>query len=116
MVRTCMAFGCRGNYPHEPYTKLVSSWNEESKQSWIAAMPNDPKDLASRQKICLCVTHFEGEWRSIQGGRKPVNPPSIFLGEENSGGGGANAFMGGQPNFSGYEGISPTPTTVENPV
>ena len=23
MVRTCMAFGCRGNYPHEPYTKLV---------------------------------------------------------------------------------------------
>ena len=100
MVRTCMAFGCRGNYPHEPYTKLVSSWNEESKQSWIAAMPNDPKDLASRQKICLCVTHFEGEWRSIQGGRKPVNPPSIFLGEEkNCVWGGDKCLHGGSTQF-----------------
>ena len=80
MVRSCMVFNCRGNYPVEPYTKQVSSWDEESKRQWFAAMPNMPGMLNSRKKIWICVTHFEGEWKSVQGGRKPINPPSIFPG------------------------------------
>lgn len=80
MVRSCMVFNCRGNYPGEPYTKQVSSWDEESKRQWIAAMSNMPGTLNSREKIWICVTHFEGEWKSVQGGRKPINPPSIFPG------------------------------------
>ena len=33
-------FWLPGDYPHEAYTKLISSWNEESKQSWIAVNRN----------------------------------------------------------------------------
>ena len=80
MVHCCMVYGCRGNYPGETYTKQVSSWDEESKKKWIAAMPNIPTKLRTRKKIWICITHFEGEWKSVQGGRKPVNPPSIFPG------------------------------------
>ena len=69
MVRCCMVYGCRGNYPGETYTKQVSSWDEESKKKWIAAMPNIPTKLTTRKKIWICITHFEGEWKSVQGGR-----------------------------------------------
>ena len=59
---------------------MVSSWDEESKSRWITALPNDPAQLRSFEKIWLCVAHFEGDWVSKQGGKKPVNPPTIFSG------------------------------------
>ena len=80
MVRTCMAFGCRGNYKGEPYTKMVSSWDEESRLRWISAMPNASAQLRDKEKIWLCITHFEGEWKATQGGSKPVNLPTVFSG------------------------------------
>ena len=80
MGRSCMAFGCRGNYKGEPYSKMVNSWDKKSKEDWIAAKPNDPESQRDKDKIWLCVTHFEGEWISSQGGRKPKNIPTIFPG------------------------------------
>ena len=55
-----MAFGCRGNYKGEPYSKMVSSWDEKSKEDWIAAMPNDPESLRDKGKIWLCVLKVSG--------------------------------------------------------
>ena len=46
-----MVYGCRGNHRGEPYTSTVSSWDDESKKTWIAAMPNDPASLATKKKI-----------------------------------------------------------------
>ena len=69
-----MVYGCRGNYRGESYTSTVSSWDDESKKTWIEAMPNDPASLAAKEKIWMCVTHFEGKWRTVQGGQKPKNP------------------------------------------
>ena len=80
MVQTCMAFGCRENYKGEPCTKMVSSWDEESRLRWISAMPNAPAQLREKEKIWLCITHFEGEWKATQGGSKPVNLPTVFSG------------------------------------
>ena len=36
--------------------------------------------LLPKKEIWVCATHFEGEWITIQGGRRPLNPPSIFPG------------------------------------
>jgi hypothetical protein len=79
MPRHCSVYGCRANYEGEPYTKQVSFPKDETTRSkWIAAMPNDAESLIKKAEIWVCVTHFEGEWVTIQGGRRPVNPPSIF--------------------------------------
>ena len=43
-------------------------------------MPNDPASLLEKEEIWVCVTHFEGEWATVRGGRRPINPPSIFPG------------------------------------
>ena len=79
MPRHCVVYGCRGNFKWEPYTKTVSFPSEkETRQKWRAAMPNDPASLL--EEIWVCVTHFEGEWATARGGRRPINPPSIFPG------------------------------------
>ena len=43
-------------------------------------MPNAPAQLRDKEKIWLCITHFEGEWKATQGGSKPVNLPTVFSG------------------------------------
>ena len=50
---------------------------------WVMAMPNARTNLMAKSKIYICATHFEGEWKSIKGGTRPVNPP-IFPGVSKS--------------------------------
>ena len=50
----------------------------ETRRKWIAALPNDPASLP--KQIWACATHFEGEWVKTRGGKRPLNPPSIFPG------------------------------------
>ena len=88
MGRRCMVEGCgankRSNKNGQSYTKMVSTWNEESKEKWIKSMPNDPEKLKKIEKIWVCVNHFEGPWKKVQGGNNPVNPPTKFELYENS--------------------------------
>ena len=52
MPRRCAVYGCRGNYKGEPYTKTVSFPSEkETRQKWIAAMPNDPASFLEKEEI-----------------------------------------------------------------
>ena len=82
MPRRCAVYGCRGNYRRgEPYTKTVSfPTDQETRSKWITALPNDSRTLVGRKEIWICVTHFEGEWVTMRGGKRPLNPPSIFPG------------------------------------
>ena len=81
MPRRCAAYNSRGNYRVEPYTKLVSSTAEqEERDSWIKAMPNDPHTLVNRTDIWICASHFDCRWKVVRGGKRPTEPPSIFPG------------------------------------
>ena len=88
MPRSCNVFGCRGNYPGQPYSKVVS-FPDKSKEldewkRWISAMPNDRASLESLKEIWVCTTHFDCAWKTIRGGSRPVAPPSIFPGVRKS--------------------------------
>ena len=81
MPLRCAVYGCRGNYRGEPYTKTVSfPTDEETRSKWITTLPNDSRTLVGRKEIWICITHFEGEWVTMRGGKRPLNPPSIFPG------------------------------------
>ena len=81
MPRRCAVYGCPGNYSCEPYTKTVSfPTDEETRSKWIIALPNDTRTLVGRKEIWINVTHFEGESVTMRGGKRPLNPPSIFPG------------------------------------
>ena len=77
----CAAFGCRGNYRGEPYTRMVKFPKEKIKrQIWLAAMPNESHTLANRKEIFICATHFDCVWEKVRGGSYPTMPPSVFPG------------------------------------
>ena len=76
MPRRCPVYGCRGNYRSELYTKIET----ETRLKWITALPNDSRTLVGRKEIWICVTHFEGEWVTMRGEKRPLNPPSSFPG------------------------------------
>ena len=88
MPHRCAVYGCRGNYTGEPYCDVVkfpSKDNVEAKKirdTWISAMPNDPKTLIKRKTIYTCKKHFvpNCKWITVQGGKRPDEPPSIFSG------------------------------------
>ena len=84
MPRSCNALNCRGNYPGEPYSKVVKfpdklsdpeEWNR-----WLCAMPNERASLERLKEIWICRFHFDCEWKKVRGGERPVGPPSIFPG------------------------------------
>ena len=79
MPRLCNCYGCKGNYPGEPYTKTVSFPKEpEERERWIQAMPNPPASLRSLKEINICASHFDCAWKSCRGGSRPLEPPSVF--------------------------------------
>ena len=49
----CNVYGYRGNYPGEPYTKIVSFPEEypDEWERWIEAMPNERKTLEELKEI-----------------------------------------------------------------
>ena len=63
MPGRCNIFGCKGNYPGEPYspvTPFPSKKNErDERERWILASPNDPVKLCQLEQIWACKSHFE---------------------------------------------------------
>ena len=81
MPKKCNVYGCRGNYRGEPYTKVVSFPTDEVERNrWIEAMINEVSSLLQLKQIYACVRHFECEWITVKGGKRPSHPPSIFPG------------------------------------
>ena len=88
MPRSCNALGCKGNYRGEPYSQMISFPSKEKDPDewdrWVSAMPNERKQLEELKEIWICRKHFNCEWISCRGGKKPVAPPSIFPGVPSS--------------------------------
>lgn len=85
MPKKCNVYGCRGNYRDEPYTKVVSFPTDEVERNrWIDAMPNERSSLLQLKQIYACAHHFDCEWISVKGGKRPSQPPSIFPGVSKS--------------------------------
>lgn len=85
MPKKCSVYGCRGNYRGEPYTKVVAFPTDEGERNrWIDAMPNERSSLLQLKEIYACDHHFNCEWISTRGGKRPSQPPSIFPGVSNS--------------------------------
>ncbi|XP_076811672.1 uncharacterized protein LOC143458706 [Clavelina lepadiformis] len=81
MPKKCNVYGCRGNYREEPYSKVVSFPTDEVERNrWINAMPNERSSLLQLKQIYACANHFDCEWISVKGGKRPSQPPSIFPG------------------------------------
>ena len=79
MPKRCNCYGCFGNYPHEPYTKVVSFPKDPNeRERWILAMPNEPNRLRSLKQIYICESHFDCDWTTCKGGKRPTQPPSVF--------------------------------------
>ena len=81
MPRRCSCFGCNGNYDGTPYVKVISFPKDpEERERWILAMPNQNESLRCLKEIYICYKHFNCEWVSVKGGKRPKEPPSIFPG------------------------------------
>ena len=80
MPKKCNLFGCRRNYRCEPYTKVVQfPSDEDERDRWIDAMPNERSSLLQLKQIYACYHHFDCEWVTVKGGKRPSQPPSISL-------------------------------------
>ena len=86
MPKHCASAGCRGNYRGEPYCVPVVKFprDQEERQRWIDAMPNDPETLKNRKDIYICSSHFDCDWVKIRGGKYPSEPLSVFPGVPSS--------------------------------
>ena len=81
MPRRCSCYGCRGNYDGTPYVKVISFPKDlEERERWILTMPNEKESLRRLKEMYICETHFNFEWVSVKGGKRPKDPPSIFPG------------------------------------
>ena len=79
MPKSVMSNGCRGNYSGEPYTKVVEFPTDEVERNrWIDAVPNEHSSLRQLKKIYPCAHHFDCEWITVKGRKRPSQPPSIF--------------------------------------
>ena len=81
MPRRCAVTKCGGNgRGASEYTKMVSFPTKDDPEygRWVEAMPNTRKELESMKEIWVCAAHFRGEWKTVRGGKRPVNPPSVF--------------------------------------
>ena len=85
MVNKCSIFGCNSNYRNQPYVKVVSLPTDEVERNrWIYEIPNERSSLLKLKKIYVCERHFDCEWVSAKGGKRPSQPPSIFPGVQKS--------------------------------
>ena len=79
MPKKCNVYSCRGNYRGESYTKVVPFPSDGVERNrWIDAMPNERSSLLQLKQIYACVHHFDCEWVTVKGGKRPSQPPSIF--------------------------------------
>ena len=65
-------------------SKIVSASSAkhpDDRIKWIDSMPNDRRSLEELKEIHVCVSHFNCDWVTVQGGgKRPIDPPSIFPG------------------------------------
>ena len=47
-------------------------------------MPNERSSLLQLKQIYACVRHFDCEWITVKGGKRPSHSPSIFPGVSKS--------------------------------
>ena len=83
MVKRCSVAGCDGNgRKAASYTPMVKfpPKSDPDHEIWIQRMPNARAELEKKAVLHICASHFEGEWKIIKGGKRPVNSPSIFPG------------------------------------
>ena len=81
MPKTCAVYGCRGNYRGQPYVPVVRFPTDEvERDRWIKSMPNAGNSLVNRKDLFICASHFDCEWVVSRGGKRPVDPPSVFPG------------------------------------
>ena len=82
MPHRCSVYNCNGNYRGEPYTKTVSASVTKYPEDiikWIEAMPNQRQSLEKIKEIHVCVSHFNCDWLTVQGGgKRPSYAPSFF--------------------------------------
>ena len=45
---------------------------------WVEAMPNQRNELMEQKDIWICGSHFDCEYKTIRGGKRPLDPPSVF--------------------------------------
>ena len=80
MPKCCVVYNCRGNFIGEPYTPVVRFPNDiDERKRWIGAMPNNSGSLNDRREIFVCSSHFECKWSSVNGGKRPIGPPTYFM-------------------------------------
>ena len=81
MLKHCAAYNCRDNYIGEPYTPVVSFPTDHIERNrWIEAMQNNPGSLKDRREIFVCASHFECEWVTVKGGKRPLDLQTYFKG------------------------------------
>ena len=47
---------------------------------WIKSLPNAGESLVNRSDLYVCASHFDCKWIVSRGGKRPVDPPSVFSG------------------------------------
>ena len=81
MPKRCAAYGCHGNYRGEPYSRMVRfPSNEDEREAWINALPNRKGTVTNRKDLFICASHFNCAWQTCRGGKRPVGPPTVFVG------------------------------------
>ena len=74
----CSCFGCWGNYDG-PLCKGQILHKKSWGRYWQCRMKKKAW-YAWRKYIYICETHFNCEWVSVKGGKRPKEPPSRFPG------------------------------------
>ena len=65
----------------QPYSSLVSfPIDTDTMNLWIDSMPNDRSTQGNQIEIWICASHFDCQWITVEGGKRPPNPPTLFHG------------------------------------
>ena len=91
MGRTCKVYGCDAKQSRtaEHYCAMVAFPPKEDDEfmRWVSAIPNSANRMdmiAEDKKVWICASHFECEYKSVKGGKRPIDPPSVFPNIPNS--------------------------------
>lgn len=85
MGRLCKVDGCVAKQSRSAhgYNRMVSFPKDVGEYGrWVDAMPNHREDLMeareNNEEMWICASHFDCEYKSVRGGKRPMDPPSVF--------------------------------------
>lgn len=82
MGRKCTVKGCRTGYDeNSPKHKTYGfPEHEGDRQSWLRALPNDPRTIKVTKNIAVCAAHWppDVQLKTVQRHTYPAVPPTIF--------------------------------------